>query len=268
MKRHSVYKRLLAGMIAATLALPVLADPAPPLLDLTRLGGYDAEARKISVTLTRGVRSGRDLPTQSLRTTRERMVDDLPVTIDALRALADAGDGIAALRLIAQLEEEGHSAAPENLAHYYGLAASTGRVVGLFGLVRTLKQVDPAKAGPARLRMLQDIVMAYAKAGNPVASAAMMEFHRTGHPFGPMPGAIAELATAGQGKSNAVIALQLAGDLIQTGWDDPAALARAQTHLRAAETADSVRIKLIAGNLLPVLAARIQTLSPVEEPNG
>ena len=247
---------------ASVMAGPVVAQSsAPLLLDLTGLGTHDETERRRAVTLTRGVRSGRDLKTHELRIARDRMVKDQSVSADNLRALADAGDGIAALRLIKRLDAEGRDAAPANLAHYYGIAASTGRVTGLFGLVRTLERVDPSSTSQARLKLLKSIVVAYARAGNPVASAAMMRFHLAERPFGPMPDEITRLATSARGTGNAVIALQLAGELIQTGWENPAALAQAEIYLTRALKSESVRIKLIAGNFLPVLKVRIQTLS-------
>ena len=241
----------------------VFAQSYPPVtLDLTGLGANDPEARKIAVTLAPGIRSNHDLKEPNLRSARTKMIDGEAVATDALRALADAGDGIAALRLIAQLRDEGHTAAPENLAHYYGIAATTGRVAGLSGLVRTLDQVDPAATTPARLALLKTIVMAYAQAGNSIAAAGMMRFHLSQRPFGAMPQDITRLAKEGQSKGNAVIALQLAGDLIQMNWDDAAALTQAQGYLRAAADATtSVRVQLITGNLLPVLEARIHTLT-------
>lgn len=249
----------LGGMVVAQTTPPPLADMT---LDLGQRGRADPDARRIAVTLTRGVRSGRDLSSHALRATRARMVKGQTVGTDALRALADAGDGVAALRLIKRLDAEGRDPAPRNVAHYYGVAASTGRVVGLHGLVRTLKRVDPGATGAARLTRFKNIVMAYARAGNSVAIAAMMEFHDTGRPFGPLPDEIAKLAASGRGGAE-VIALQLAGEMIQTGWDDAEVLGEARGLLQAARESNSIRVKLIAGNFLPVLETRIAELDPV-----
>ncbi len=249
---------LTAGALATG---PATAQSSPPMmLDLTRLGENDPKARRIAVTMTPGLRSGSDLKHDFLRRARDRMVQGKTVPTDLMQALADAGDGVAALHLAQQLEARGNTVPARDVAHYFGIAAATGRVAGLIGLVRTLKRIDPAATNPKRVQRLKEIVLAYAMAGNSVASAAMMEFHLAGHPFGPMPEEIASLATQGRGAGGALIALQLASDLVQTRWDDPTALTRAQSYLRLAVRSDSVRVKLIAGNLLPVLGARIASL--------
>jgi len=239
-----------------------LAQSAPQItLDLTRLVGNEAEARRIAVTVIRGVRSGRDLPTQHLRNARARMVKGRSIPIADLRALADAGDGVAALRLIRRIEDGDYQVTPGDLAHYYGIAAATGRVVGLTGVVRLLARIDREDIDPKRLRILKDIVMAYAMAGNSVAVRAMMGFHIAERPFGPIPDDMLRLAERARGIGRDVIALQLASDLIQSDWDDAAALTRARGYLHDAAQSRSVRVTLIAANLLPVLNARLQTLA-------
>ncbi|UWQ17945.1 hypothetical protein [Jannaschia sp. M317] len=269
MPPHSPSLAPVAWMIAAaalTLAVATGAVGAQtltpaPVIDLSRLGGPDSDARRITVTLTPGIRSGRELRSASLKDTRRRLSQDQPVTRDALRALADAGDGMAALHLARQFDAEGLRVNPANLAHYYGMAAATGRLGGLFGLVDTLKRVDPEQTSEARLAMLKRTVLAYAQAGNSVAIEALAGFHSTGRPFGPLDADLQALATTGAGQGAALIALQLASDRMQTGWNDAQALTEAQGYLRAASSSKSVRVQLLAVNLLPLLQTRLSELT-------
>ncbi|WP_371156017.1 hypothetical protein [Jannaschia sp. 2305UL9-9] len=258
-------------LTGAAFALAIAAGSAqaqaPSGLNLARMGVADAEARRVSVTLVPGVRSSADLKDARLIETRRRLARDQPVTLQDLRALADAGDGNAALHLPRRMEAEGIAAEPANLAHYYGLAAATGRVGGLFGLVRILPAIDPDQTSAARLDLLRKTLMAYAIAGNSVAIDAVIRFDRTGHPFGPMPDDIARLARDGRGRGAATVALHLAGDLMQRQWDDPDALSLALGYLQTASDAPSMRVRLIAGNMLPVVEDRIRDLSPTR-PEG
>ncbi|RVT82575.1 hypothetical protein DXV76_15130 [Rhodobacteraceae bacterium CCMM004] len=251
---------LCAGLVVALAAVcggAMAQPPAPGALDLGRMLAADPEARKIRVVLTPGITSNRDLTDPVLQAARKRMFQGGAVSPRALQALADLGDGNAALRLIKRLEAAGADTPPATIAHYYGIAAATGRVSGLNGLVRTLRDLDPTTTSAARLAVLRDIVVAYAAAGNSTAAAAVVEFAAAGRPFGPMDDAIQDLADRG----NPLIALNRANALIQGGWDTADDLTRAQSYLKAVSQTAPVRAQTFARTMIPVLDARIAVLT-------
>ncbi|GIT91565.1 hypothetical protein JANAI62_20220 [Jannaschia pagri] len=246
---------ILAG-IATALAVATGSAGAQGL-DLSRLASHDPAARRIAVTIAPSIQSAADLSSPALIETRRRMARKQPVTIDALRALADAGDGIAALALARRFVEEQRRVRPENLAHYFGLAAATGRVGGLIGLTEVLDKIAPDTASPARMALLKRTVVAYARAGNPIAVDALLRFDRTGRPFGPLDEDLERLLTDARDAARTQIALHLASAALDAGWDDPTRLIEADRYLAVAETVGPVTTKAAIGNLRSLIAVRL-----------
>lgn len=233
-----------------------------PRLDLHRLLPDTGGAASVRVALAPGLKSTRDLADPALQAARKRMFDGDPVSVADLRALADRGDPNAAMRLIETLAAQGIAADPANIAHYYGIAASTGRLDGLYRLMDTLDGLRAGDLSAARAAHLKKIVTAYAAAGNPKAADALLRYHETGHPFGAIPDTIAALARAG----NEAAVLDIVSAQMQTGWRDAETLRLTQFFLKAASQSDSVRVQLFSQTMLSVLDDRIASLMETTGP--
>ena len=247
------FLRLLALVVPIWIGSAVSAQTD---LDLSRVILADPSATQVSVTMERGVRSHRDLKTAHLRKIRRDMVDGKEVSSEDLQDLADAGDGVAALRLVKSWKEN-ETVPTEDLARYYALAAKTGRVAGLVGLIGILEDLNPYTIHPERLREYENILFAYADAGNLAASEAIVRFHRSSKPFGPMPDRISALLAG----DNEVVALYTARDTMIAGWDDPDRLKQARGLLDIVSGSDSASIRMFGTTMAERLDVRINTLS-------
>ncbi|WP_406736536.1 hypothetical protein [Thioclava sp. GXIMD4215] len=134
-----------------------------------------------------GVSATRQLPSAQLRHTRRAMIEDRPVTINRLRALADAGDGLAAFNFAKILEAEHRSDLRADIAHYYAIAVHTGRVFAVNRLIETTDRglAEGAFEGAAtRLRQIGQALEFAAVHGNANAASRVAEAWRTGDLFG------------------------------------------------------------------------------------
>ncbi len=251
----------LAIMLAGSVAQ---GQSAPPALDLGRILSSDSEGRTRAAMIVPGIRSNHDLVDPRLKDARKRMYQGGRVSRGELQALADAGDGNAALFLISRLEEAGTDVSASGLAHYYGVAAATGRVAGLVGLLRVLRESDTTTFGETRLAVLRDIIVAYANAGNSIAAAALLDFHARRAPFGPMPEVVKGLARDG----NPIVALHEANRLMQANWNDPDELERARGYLETASGSGSVRASVFATTMISVIDRRTAELVSLTAEEG
>ena len=89
----------LATMICAAPALPVVAQTQTAPI-IPNLIAPDTSSDLISVKVDRGLTSNKSLRSASLRQARTRLQKGGDVTNDELRALAAAGDGLAAQRYV------------------------------------------------------------------------------------------------------------------------------------------------------------------------
>lgn len=262
--RQGIFAGLAALAFAMAPTAPVGAQSAPPLFDLTEVLRFAPKGSEAVVTLTRGVRSHRDLRTAHLRDIRRRMVDGQKVSQADLTDLADAGDGLAALRLARALGAPRSDADRATIAQYYGFAAATGRAAGLRGLVGALQDLELGALTSERATELETILMAYVEAGNVDAIAAVLDFHDTGKPFGPMPKAIARI----EAQNTPVLALHRAGALIQTGWENPQDLQQAKVYLESATGSAALALQAFARTMVGVLEGRLGELTGAPAKSG
>ncbi len=233
-------------------------SPSMPTIDISGLFAQDREARRISATLVPGVRSNKDLTDAGLQDARKRMFNGGAVAMGELYALARRYDGNAALRLIKRLEDQG--AAPKDLLPYYTVAAATGRIAGLNGMIAILDTLDQQSIGFDEAQRMRDILVAYAEAGNTTASAAILRYDSRAEPFGPLADDIDRLAQSG----NAHIALTQAMAHIQTGWKNADTLQDAQSFLKLATKSTSLRAQVFSQTMLSVVDDRISSLSETD----
>lgn len=262
--RQHIFAGFAAMAFAMAMAPPVGAQSTAPLFDLTELLRFAPKGNEAVVTLTRGVRSHRDLRSAHLRDVRRRMVDGQQVSQADLTALADAGDGLAALRLARALGGPGSGADLATIAHYYGFAAATGRAAGIRGLVDTLHKIEPGALSSDRAAALREIILAYVEAGNADAIAAVLDFHDSGKPFGPLPRAIARI----EAQNTPILALHRAGALIQTGWENPQDLHQARVYLESATGSDALALQAFARTMVGVLDGRLSELTGAPNTGG
>lgn len=203
-----------------------------------------------------GVQSTVELADPMLRALRKRMVAGGMLGAADLRALADAGDGLAAFKFAKLLDES--ATTPEKTLssriHYYSIAAYTGRDFAVAPLLRLMNATpDPEGVlGKVRLRGVEDALLSSARRGNGDAALALALAYAEGAPFGPNPEeaqrlilTLADAGTSGAARA----ALKLA--LLAVGPDpaQPVDAAAARAMLRIAATGPDLGARAMAENL-------------------
>lgn len=224
--------------------------------------------RREAVRLVPDLRSTRDLPTVRLQAARKAMLAKQYVPLLTIRDLADLGDSLAAYRFADKLAEWDDPALTADVAHYYGRAAAAGRSGAIFGFIDHLDKLDPTTASEGRLRVLREVLMAYAVVGDPRAVKATVRYHLSGVPFGPMDESILAIIARGTLEDETTdgadaLALQLATEILQDETADPAALREARALLEIALKSRSVSVLSIAQNLTVSLDAELATLTSI-----
>lgn len=223
-----------------------------------------------------GVQSTIELGSPALRSLRKRMVAGGVLGAADLRALADAGDGLAAFKFGKLLDETAKTpdADLSSRIHYYSIAAYTGRGFAVPPLLRLLKITpDPeAVLGKVRLQGVEDALLSAARRGNTDAALAMALYYADGAPFGPNPDEaqklLHSLAEAGTEEA-ARAAVKLA--LLAIGPDPahPIDVVAARQMLRIAATGPDLGARAMAENLerlLPSAAVASTDASPPINP--
>lgn len=121
------------------------------------------------------------------------------------------------------------------------------------GYVKALDALDPETVSPGRLKNLRIILVAYAAEGNSIAADAMIRYHRTGTPFGSFRQELDELVLRQEGQNLAPVALLIANEILQSSPLTSEDRALAQSYLQTASKAKSLRVRVIAENLLPMV---------------
>jgi TPR repeat protein len=151
-----------------------------------------------------------DLPTWDLQQARRRMLAGETIPWADMRALADAGDGLAAFRLAQRIEARNDPSLLGDAAFYYATAAYTNRDYAVGPLVRILDRRD-IEFSPRRLEHMENALRAMAIAGDAKAKESLTRFYQIGHPFGRQPERALEfrLDLAEAGDADAAMALVL-----------------------------------------------------------
>lgn len=173
---------ILALALAGSMAAPVQA--APLFFQPHRAV---SGALHLHLAATRGGITRTDqLPTQTLRNIRRKMLSRRRVSHAQLRLLADTGDGLAALLFAKRIEAMKDPKLGADAVHYYSRAAYSGRKSALPALVRLLRTANVALDGN-KLRQAEAALHAHAAKGSELATASLAKFYRTGSPFGLKP---------------------------------------------------------------------------------
>ncbi len=206
------------------------------------------------------VRKTRDLPTAALRAARREMIAGKDISATSLQALADAGDGLAAFRYAKLLGERAVPDPTGVAAHYYAIAAYTGRAFAVPPLASLLKD-NGAAYSPSRLTHGLNAMTVQAFSGNPVAATLLGQMYVDGVPFGrdlDQARRFLDMASAG-GSPKAV--LQLAIVLMSDPVDAAAGHPGARSTLLLAAAGDDLAVRVTAENLL-----RLIDETPIPQP--
>lgn len=184
-----------------------------------------------------GVSRTNQLPTEHLRSLRQKMIAGRTLGTRDLRALADAADGLAAFRYGKWLEEQGKPQLLPDAAHYYAIASYTDRDFALRRLVALLK-LPNLELTVARQNAALDAMIHQAQTGNADAAVALSAMYATGKPFGKDPEATRHWleVAANAGRGDAAVKLALAYMLPTDGMAADPVKARAALDLAAAQT--------------------------------
>lgn len=183
-----------------------------------------------------GVQRADQLPTERLRNLRKKMTSGRALATRDLRALADAGDGLAAFNYGKWLEEQGKPQLLPDATHYYAIAAYTDRDFALRRLVALLTLPDLVLSD-TRITEALDALTYQAQTGNADAAMALSQMYAAGKPFGKDPDATRRWleVAAKAGRGDAAIKLALAYMLPGDGAAPDHQRAREALELAAAQ---------------------------------
>lgn len=206
---------------------------------------------KVEFVFDNAVRQTNDLPTARLRALRRQMLDGRSLRFVDLRALADAGDGLAAFRLARVMED---STVPDTTgakAHYYAIAAYTGREFAVPSLARLLV-AEGETYSAARLRHCLNAMTVQALSGNGTAAILLGQMYAAGVPFGRDLEQAQYFVAMADGGVNPKVALQLGMALMS----DPVDHVAARAALTLAASGPDLSVRVTAENLLRLMPTR------------
>lgn len=232
-----------ALMCLATGALAQLSPQHPAIT---------GAVHRVDFVFDNAVRKTRDLPTTALRATRRKMIAGGAMGTSELRALADAGDGLSAFRYGKLLQERGISDPGGDAAHYFAIAAYTGRAFAVLPLARLL-QADGAGYSARRLTHALNAMTVQAFSGNADAATLLGQMYAEGVPFGrDLDKAQTYLGMASGGGSPRAI-LQLGVALMADADDAAAGHPGARSALTLAAAGTDLSVRVTAENLLRLI---------------
>jgi hypothetical protein len=210
----------------------------------------DKSRRNVSVVVREGLRSMALVPTPELKLHRKAMQEGREIPDYALRSLAELWDGMAALRLVRKLAEEGEAARPADIAWYGTIAVSTGRIWPLEDTIAAMHKLDPATVPVDRLQAFSEMLLAHAWAGNSLALDAVIDHSGPGRLLGPMSAEVlARILERDAANGDGRIALRLAIALWQNADSPAAANATLQEYLDRAISGNNLVVRTTALNL-------------------
>lgn len=237
-----VMRLLLVICLAGQAQAQILPNqPAPP-----------GQVVRADFVFDNAVRKTRDLPTAALRAARKKMISGAVMGPSALRGLADAGDGLAAFRYAKLLQEQGTPDPTGAAAHYYAIAAYTGRAFAVAPLARLLK-AEGAGYSASRLTHGLNAMTVQALSGNPVAATLLGQMYAEGVPFGyDLAKAETYLGMSSGGGSPKAV-LQLGVALLSDPEDAASGHPGARSALTLAAAGDDLAVRVTAENLLRLI---------------
>jgi len=238
------------------LILPALLA-ALPIVAPTHARSHDTAAtssgpREPTPGFDNRVLQTRDLPSAELQDARRQMLAGDTIPWADMRALADSGDGLAALRFAQRLEAEADPALLSDAALYYATAAFTNRGSAVGPLVRLLQR-GGFDLAPRRRDHIEIALRALALEGDRRAADALVGFYTSGRPFGVQPGKAfdlrRELALAGDPDA----ALTIIMEAVSGVAPEPVDRNRVIELLDVVATSDHVGQRATAENLRQML---------------
>jgi hypothetical protein len=219
-----------------------------------------------------GIQTTAELGDRHLKSLRKRMVGGGVLGAADLRALADAGDGLAAFKLGKLLDDAATQDPAFQLSsrvHYFSIAVYTGREFAVAPLLRVLRGIEePAELlGPVRLKGVEDALLAATRRGSEEAALALADFYTEGAPFGEKPAEARELLLSlseDGATKGAEAALKLALQAIGPDPANPIDVALARELLLIAAAGSDLGVRATAENLQQLLPP---ALTVATEPN-
>ncbi|MFD0978430.1 hypothetical protein [Tropicimonas aquimaris] len=190
---------------------------------------------------------------------RKRMVQGAPVAFADMRGIADRDDGYAAWLLAERLRAAERWDLASEMAHYYAVAAASGRSGGVGGLIGVLEHpgFDPATVSPERMAWLEQTLLRAARQENPKAQGYLVDAYTAGAPFGDRTEDAIALLGAGRTGTSAPLALDMATGMLRSGPLDAPSLRQVRQLLEIAAADDSLEARITTANLLAVLDDRL-----------
>lgn len=207
-----------------------------------------------------GIQSSLEIMDPYLRQMRKDMVANRSIPFDALRALADMGDGLAAFKMAEYLTGTGKPSLQDDALHYYGVAAYTGRAFALPHLLRAL-QKDQSETSDARLKGAEDALRLWARRGNEPARLGLARMYLSGKPFGYQTEEGLALLEQAARAGNADAAMELGLIYMQGRVDLAVDIDKARMALTMALESDDLAARAMAQNLLRDLPTTSATVS-------
>lgn len=245
-------------LVCAALSLPVAAQTqSAPIIP--NLIAPNTSTELISVAVDRGLTSSKRLRSAALRQARTRLHDGGDVSSDELRALADAGDGLAAQRYVRILQgNDGANAS--DIAYFSSIAVGTGRIWTMGAMIDAMHRLDPATEPRERVRKYISVLYPHAWGGNTRALEAVAEFNGEGRLFGPLSQStrdriLTEARKSGDGRIELGMAMGLLERAAATDASDVGTLAQARVLLEQAGASTHLAVATTAQNLLRLMDA-------------
>ena len=230
---------------ARTSVIPILMAPVE-------------DAAQVAVKVEKGLRSSKQLRSHELRRARDAMHKGEPVSTAHLRALAQAGDGLAAQRYVRILLSAEPAANPSDIAFYAAQAVGTGRIWTLKPMIEAMHKLSPETEPKERIRKYIRVLYPHAWAGNSLALDALVAFNGEGRLFGPLSDKtrdriLAQSRKNGDGRIELSLAMAILEVEHQSATPDGQALAQARSYLELAQASDHLAVSTPAQNLLRMI---------------
>ena len=248
------------GNISTLAAIVVCIAAAATAQTLPQKSGSALPVIRADFVFDNAVRRTNDLPTSALRAARRQMISGDEMRPSDLRALADAGDGLAAYRYAQLWQARVEPDTTGIAALYYAHAAYAGRAFAVPPLARLLI-AEGANYSPARLKHCLNAMTVQALSGNSVAATYLGQMYIDGLPFGrDLAKAQTFLALATEGGNQRAV-LQLGVALMSDPADKATGHMAARSALMLAAAGSDLSVRVTAENLLRLIdsgSAQIQ----------
>lgn len=198
------------------------------------------------------VRRTNSLPTAALRAARRQMLGGGPITLNKLRSLADAGDGLAAFRFAKQLQQRDTPDPNGAKAHYYAIAAYTGRSFAVKPLARLLR-TEGEGYSTSRLRHCLNAMTVQVLSGNADAAMLLGQMYADGLPFGQDLDLAQTYLTGAPGGGDPRAILKLGISMMSDPDDAAAGHPGARSALMLAASTENLSVRVTAENLLRLI---------------